>query len=62
MPIYDYKCGRCKRHYEYFHVSSTDKKAVCPHCGSNDAKKQVSKTGGHVINGASAKNNYGLKK
>lgn len=61
VPIYDYKCGRCKKQYEYFHVNSQDKKAVCPHCGSNDAKKLPSAPN-HVINGASAKNNYGLKK
>jgi putative FmdB family regulatory protein len=61
VPIYNYKCGRCKKEYEYFHVRSDDK-AICPHCGSSDPKKLPSKNVTAVINGASAKNHYGLKK
>lgn len=51
MPIYEYICGRCKKFYEYFHNGSQDKKAICPHCGSNDAKKQVSKSTSHILKG-----------
>lgn len=51
VPIYDYKCGQCKKKYEYFHSSSEDKKANCPHCGSKDAKKQVSKGTSFVLKG-----------
>ena len=62
VPIYPYRCKRCKKLFEYFHVNSDDKKAECPHCGSVDAEKQVSTRVSGVVNGASAKNNYGLKK
>ena len=51
MPIYDYECGRCKRQYEYFHNGSSDKKAKCPHCGSQDPKKLPSKKTSHVLKG-----------
>lgn len=61
VPIYDYKCGQCKKQYQYFHVNSEDKKASCPHCGSLNAKKLPSAANG-IVKGASAKNNYGLKK
>jgi putative FmdB family regulatory protein len=61
MPIYSYVCGRCKKYYEYLHVSSDDKKSECPYCGSQDGKKQVSTKVSGVVNGASAKNRYGLK-
>jgi putative FmdB family regulatory protein len=61
VPIYDYRCSQCQKQYEYFHANSNDKIPQCPHCGSQHAKKLVSKTE-HVIKGASAKNNYGLKR
>lgn len=64
MPIYSYRCKKrgCKKLYEYFHSGPDDKKAQCPHCGSVDSEKQVTAPSGIVVNGASAKNNYGLKK
>jgi putative FmdB family regulatory protein len=62
VPIYDYRCTQCKKEYEYFHSSSQDKIPKCPHCGCEHAKKLVSKGTSHVIKGASAKNNYGLKR
>lgn len=49
--------------FDYFHLGSNDKIEKCPHCGTEGkATKQISNTQGHVINGASAKNNYGLKR
>jgi putative FmdB family regulatory protein len=62
VPIYRYTCGRCKKYFEYLHVSSEDKKAECPYCGSADAKKQIADKVSGVVNGASARNNYGLKR
>lgn len=61
LPIFGYDCGRCKKFYEYFHNGADDKKAICPYCGSNDAKKKPSAPSG-IVKGASAKNNYGLKR
>lgn len=63
MPIYAYRCKKrgCKKLYEYFHHGPEDVKAKCPYCGSVDSEKQVSNTGGHVVNGANAKNRYGLR-
>jgi putative FmdB family regulatory protein len=61
MPIYSYVCKACKKAYDYFHLGTQDKVAKCPHCGSLESEKQATAPD-HVINGASAKNNYGLKR
>jgi putative FmdB family regulatory protein len=60
MPIYEYVCNKCKKAFEFFHLRQ-DEVAECPECKSKEVTKQVSAPD-HVINGASAKNNYGLKK
>ncbi len=64
MPVYSYRCSQagCRREYDYFHATSQDKVPKCPHCGSTHAKKLVARGTEHIIKGASAKNNYGLKK
>lgn len=61
MPLFEYDCGRCKKYFEYLHVNSQDRKAICPYCGSNDAKKRPSAPHG-IVKGANARNHYGLKK
>lgn len=45
MPQYDYNCQNphCAKSYTYLHLGSDDKVPQCPHCGSNDAEKQISK-------------------
>jgi len=44
MPIYEFKCERCKSVFEeFFHSSNFAGEAlVCPKCGSTKAKKQLS--------------------
>lgn len=63
MPIYAYRCSNqeCRKEFEYFHATSADKVPKCPHCGGTFAKK-LPTAASNVVNGASAKNNYGLKK
>jgi putative FmdB family regulatory protein len=50
MPIYDYKCSKCKKPFEFFHAK-TGEKAECSHCGSKRAKKQISKNTSHILKG-----------
>ncbi len=43
MPIYEYRCGGCKRKVSLFSRSfETDSSAKCPQCGSNDLSKLFS--------------------
>ena len=51
MPIYDYKCKACDKDYEYFHVNSEDKEAVCPHCGAKEAEKLPPKKTEFILKG-----------
>lgn len=60
MPIYEYICDKCQKAFEFFHLHPGEI-AECPDCKSEEVTKQVSAPD-HVINGASAKNSYGLKR
>jgi len=41
MPIYNYKCKKCKNIFEVFFRSLSNKKVVkCEKCGSKDVIKQ----------------------
>lgn len=42
MPIYEYQCKKCKNIFEYFHLASGDKNAVCPKCGSVEVERVMS--------------------
>jgi putative FmdB family regulatory protein len=43
MPIFDYHCTDCGSTYEVFHkVREKTEDIVCPKCGSNHSKKQMS--------------------
>lgn len=44
MPIYDFKCGNCKKEFERL-VKMNQEKTECPECKS-EAEKVVSKPGG----------------
>jgi putative FmdB family regulatory protein len=35
MPTYEYECGKCKKHFEYFQSMSEPKKTVCEECGGS---------------------------
>jgi putative FmdB family regulatory protein len=41
MPIYEYRCGDCDRHFERY-VTTTTAAASCPSCGSASVKRMLS--------------------
>jgi putative FmdB family regulatory protein len=45
MPIYEYRCGDCKRRVSIFYRSftDTDKGAPCPNCGGTNLSRLVSR-------------------
>ena len=44
MPIYEFRCGRCRRRTSVFTRSiGGDVEAVCSHCGSNDMSRLISR-------------------
>ena len=45
MPIYEYRCGDCKRRVSVFFRSftDTDKGAQCPNCGGTNLARLVSR-------------------
>src|SRR5579884_3804640 len=44
MPVYEYRCGACRRRSEVFFASfSAVSQPVCPHCGSDNMAKLVSR-------------------
>ncbi len=47
MPIYEYKCTRCKNHFEAMQKFSDDPISNCPVCGG-PAKKQISRSAFHL--------------
>jgi putative FmdB family regulatory protein len=42
MPLYEYSCNKCSKHFEMLQSIGTDS-AKCPDCGS-DCKKLISAT------------------
>jgi putative FmdB family regulatory protein len=43
MPIYEYKCKKCKETFEVFRtVRESDEKVACPKCGAKDPERQIS--------------------
>jgi putative FmdB family regulatory protein len=43
MPIYDYQCKECNKHYDILHVGKEIIKDIhCPACGSSSYKKLFS--------------------
>lgn len=44
MPIYEYKCNKCNKKFEFFHKSiSSEEQVTCPDCSSSEIKKMFSK-------------------
>ena len=41
MPIYEYRCADCDRHFERY-VATTAGAASCPSCGSGSVKRMLS--------------------
>ncbi|MCI5125475.1 MAG: zinc ribbon domain-containing protein [Candidatus Electrothrix sp. AR5] len=43
MPIYEYVCKKCTKHFEVLSTSSNDDETVkCPECQSLEVKKTIS--------------------
>jgi putative FmdB family regulatory protein len=43
MPIYEYVCKKCTKHFEVLSTSSNDAETVkCPECESLEVKKTIS--------------------
>ncbi len=44
MPIYEFRCGRCRRRTSVFTRSiGSEIEAVCSHCGSHDMSRLISR-------------------
>ena len=43
MPVYDYRCAKCKKKFSVtMSISDHDKKTVkCPKCGSGKVERQL---------------------
>jgi putative FmdB family regulatory protein len=41
MPIYEYKCMKCKKDFEYL-VFGSEKDVTCPGCNSKKVKRKMS--------------------
>lgn len=43
MPMYEYRCADCGRHYEELRrMSEADKDLQCPECASKNVERQLS--------------------
>lgn len=46
MPIYEYKCDKCKHEFEMLTIGMSEKaEATCPKCKSRKTKKMMSAFG-----------------
>lgn len=45
MPIYEYKCSACEETLEKLQKMSDDPLTLCPNCGEESLKKQISAAG-----------------
>lgn len=45
MPIYEYKCSACDESLEKLQKMSDDPLTLCPSCGKESLKKQISAAG-----------------
>ena len=46
MPLYEYRCAKCKRRFEKIEKLSARRKQKCPHCGGQ-AERLISASGFH---------------
>ncbi|MGI6208354.1 MAG: FmdB family zinc ribbon protein [Anaerolineae bacterium] len=42
MPIFEYECRNCGRHFEKFVLTGRAAQMSCPHCGSENVRKAFS--------------------
>lgn len=59
---HEYKCIKCEQDFEYFHMSTDDQVAECPHCEtkSPEHERKFTMNSGFILKGGAwAKDNYG---
>ena len=44
MPVYEYECKNCGRHFEYQQRMSDDDKTLCEACGKESLERLISRT------------------
>ncbi|HHV06039.1 MAG TPA: zinc ribbon domain-containing protein [Anaerolineaceae bacterium] len=55
MPLYEYECQSCGKHFELLRsICQADQPAKCPACANNDSKRLIS-----LVNAYSAGRNLG---
>jgi putative FmdB family regulatory protein len=42
MPIFEYRCASCGRHFEALQSRADEPSPSCPHCGAESAERQLS--------------------
>lgn len=56
MPIYEFRCQKCRAEFEVVVTSvSAASEVVCKKCGAGEVVKQVSTLAGRVSSGAEAR-------
>ena len=49
MPIYEYRCLSCKKHFQSLIIKREEEETlICPECGGSDLKKLISMVAYHV--------------
>jgi len=61
VPIYEYQCPDCGHEFEALQKMSDDPISLCPGCGADNVKKQISQTAFVLKGGGWYKDHYGLK-
>ena len=62
MPMYEYECGNCGSRFErLLSYSESEKPQKCEECGSDKAKKQISRTSFALKGGGWASDGYAGK-
>ncbi|NLB68316.1 MAG: zinc ribbon domain-containing protein [Lentisphaerae bacterium] len=54
MPVFEYKCQKCEKSFDYLARTLSDKPDACPECGSKKLVKQLSSFSASVKSGSSA--------
>lgn len=60
MPIYEYRCAKCKKNFELLQKISDEPRAACPKCGKK-AKRLISQTSFLLKGGGWYKDGYSTK-
>jgi len=57
MPLYEYECPKCHKHFEVTQKIKDEPKATCPACGS-EARRLISQTTFSLKGGGWYKDGY----